>query len=159
MRRSDREITDFNEIISALDGMKECCLSMVDGGKPYSVVMNFGFEVTGEKLTLYFHSATDGRKINVLKADPTVYVEAYTAAGVIEGANGNPCAYSYAYKSVAGEGRAEFITDAGEKSHALNLILKHVAGLNSEFSFPATMLDKTCVFKVTLKNITGKQRI
>ena len=158
MRRADREITDFNEILSALDGMKECCLSMVDGGKPYSVVMNFGFEVTGEKLTLYFHSATDGRKINVLKADPSVYFEAYGAAGVIKGANGNPCAYGYAYKSVAGEGCAEFITDADEKTHALNLILKHVAGLGEKFTFPAAMLDKTCVFKVALKNITGKQR-
>lgn len=158
MRRSDREIADFNEIISALDGMKECCLSMIDGGKPYIAIMNFGFEVTGCKLTLYFHSAIDGRKINALKANPSVYFEAYGAAGVIKGANGNPCAYSYAYKSVAGEGCAEFITDAGEKSRALNLILKHVAELNDEFTFPAAMLDKTCVFKVEAQKITGKQR-
>lgn len=159
MRRKDREINDFGTIINILGEIKECCLSMVDCGKPYMAVMNFGYEVIDGILTLYFHSAIQGRKIDILKQNPEVYFEAYDCHGVIKGKEGVPCAYSCSYSSVAGNGIVDFITDEGEKTRALNLILNHVAGVREYYGFPSDALRKTSVFKVSVKDFTAKQNV
>ena len=68
MRRKDREITDISEII---DLMKKCDvyrLGLNDNGFPYILPLNFGMEQDEEgKVTLYFHSALEGRKTELLK--------------------------------------------------------------------------------------------
>ena len=62
MRRADRQITDVKEISEILQGCKVCHLAMTDQGMPYVVPLNFGYVMEGEILTLYFHSAWEGRK-------------------------------------------------------------------------------------------------
>ena len=43
MRRKDREVTDFYEIINILDKCSVLHLSMISNGMPYSVPVNFGY--------------------------------------------------------------------------------------------------------------------
>ena len=64
MRRQDREISDFSEIIRIIESCDCCRLGFVDNREAYIVPLNFGYEIKGSDLTLYFHSAKEGRKIN-----------------------------------------------------------------------------------------------
>ena len=47
MRRSDREITDFQELITAMRGCDVCRLALHDEPYPYILPLNFGLEVDG----------------------------------------------------------------------------------------------------------------
>lgn len=66
MRRKDREVKDFDEIISILDKCKVLHLAMISEGKPYSVPVNFGYIVRKEdgtkKLSVYIHGAGEYSK-------------------------------------------------------------------------------------------------
>lgn len=63
MRRSDCEIRDHEEIMRII---KKCAVMRIrmtdEDGYAYIVPVNFGFEVQGQKCTLYFHSALEGKK-------------------------------------------------------------------------------------------------
>ena len=57
MRRKDREIQEFEEIIAVIKKCDVCRIAMNDGDVPYIVPMNFGVEVEGEQVFFFFHCA------------------------------------------------------------------------------------------------------
>ena len=67
MRRKDRQVTDpekIREIIAACD----CCrLGLCDHGRAYVVPLDFGFTEQEGRYTFYFHSAREGRKIDLIR--------------------------------------------------------------------------------------------
>lgn len=66
MRRSDREITDFQELITVMRGCDVCRLALHDEPYPYILPLNFGLEVDGETVRLYFHGANTGMKYDLI---------------------------------------------------------------------------------------------
>lgn len=62
MRRKDREITDVQEILNIIRKCDVCRIAMNDGDFPYIVPLNFGLDVQGEQVYLYFHGALEGKK-------------------------------------------------------------------------------------------------
>lgn len=154
MRRKDREITDVNAILELVSECRVCRLAMIDGGAPYIVPLNYGYEYAEGALTFYFHSAREGRKLEILKKNPLVCLELDGRGGLVEDAN--PCAYGYTFASLIGTGRAEFIEDAEEKIYALNRIMKQQAG--REAAFTPAMAEAVCLYKVTTRDFTCKIR-
>lgn len=73
MRRKDREITDFDEMMKIIDRCDVCRLAISDEDFPYIVPMNFGTEVKDGTLYLYFHCAQQGKKIELLKKKQSCY--------------------------------------------------------------------------------------
>ena len=69
MRQKNREITDFNEKIEVMKKCDVCRLALNDDGYPYIIPLNFGMSVEGKKVTLYFHSALEGYKVDLMKRD------------------------------------------------------------------------------------------
>ena len=69
MRRSDREITDFNEMIEVMERCDVCRLAFHGEDYPYILPLNFGMEVQDGRITLYFHGALEGRKYELMKRD------------------------------------------------------------------------------------------
>ena len=59
MRRKDREITDFNEIIEIIKKCDVCRIALNDEDFPYIVPLNFGLDVQGEQVFFYFHCAME----------------------------------------------------------------------------------------------------
>jgi len=153
MRRKDREVTDCEQIKEILDGIKSCRLAMVDCGKPYVVPLSYGYTLDSGKLTVYFHSAKEGRKIDVLKVNSAVCFEMSTEGEAIF-SEATPCDYGYYYSSVIGFGNAEFVENACEKITALKIITKHQAGTDHEFT--QAQADTVCVLKVESGDFTGK---
>ena len=75
MRRSDREITDLNEIISIINDCKVIHLAMLDDGEPYLLPLNFGYTYEDGAFSFFCHSAREGRKLDILRKHPTVAFE------------------------------------------------------------------------------------
>ena len=57
-----REIKDFAEIEEIINIAQVCHLGMVNGGQPYVLPMNFGYE----NKTIYLHGAPEGKKNDVI---------------------------------------------------------------------------------------------
>ncbi|MHB8064990.1 MAG: pyridoxamine 5'-phosphate oxidase family protein [Ruminiclostridium sp.] len=119
MRRKDREVSNTEEIKHIIEKCKVCHLAMVDRGQPYVVPLNFGYIIDENSLTLFFHSAKTGRKIDILSENNAVCFEmAFEGKlGYIE----DPCNSGYYFESVQGFGHVEFIEDINEKCNALTL--------------------------------------
>ena len=152
--RREREVTDMQEIIGILDRAKIVHVGMIDNGKPYVVPMNYGYTMEDGKLTLYLHGATQGRKIDALRANPNVFVEIDTDIIPFEGEAA--CQHGVSYASVMGEGVAELIEDAQGKMESLSVLMKTQTG--KEFAFTDKMVFGVTVIKVAVSQYTAKRR-
>jgi nitroimidazol reductase NimA-like FMN-containing flavoprotein (pyridoxamine 5'-phosphate oxidase superfamily) len=162
MRRNDREITGIEEKLEIIARTRVCRLAMVDSGggadknpEPYLVPLNFGWEYRGGTLFLYFHSALEGRKIDILKRGGPVCCEMDGGHELIAGPQG--CSYSFAYESVIGTGTVEFIGDREEKIRGLNLLLRHQSGEDRDFPLDGGVLERTAVFMLRAETWTAKK--
>jgi len=155
MRRSDREITDTRDIIEILDSCDVCRLAMSQDDFPYVVPMNFAFDFENDRLTLYFHCARQGKKLDIIAKNPNVCFEVDCAHELVKGES--VCHYSMKYQSVIGTGIAELITDNAEKSAAMTKIMRRYAPEAGEgFMFPAHALEAVAVICVRVDTFTGK---
>ena len=154
MRRKEREVTDIRQQLNILKRCKVCRLAMQDAQGLYIVPMNFGYEYQDGKLTLYFHGAREGRKIQTLENSPTVAFEMDCEGELLEGEN--PCAYGYAYKSLMGTGKAVLVSKTEEKKKALSLLMRHQTGM--EFCFTDQQTESVAVIRVEAKEMTAKCR-
>lgn len=108
------------------------------------------------ELTLYFHSAREGRKAEAFSQGADVAIEMDIDLGNITG--GFACAYSRAYRSIMGTGRVEPVEDPAEKLRGLTLLMEHSApGAPCEFS--PESLERTAVFRIAVREFTGKERL
>ena len=149
MRRSDKEITDPKAIEDIILKSKVCKLAVCDGNQPYIVPLCFGFKDN----TLFFHSAPQGKKIDMLKKNPNVCFEFEIYTQVIKSAMA--CKWGMKYKSVIGYGTAEFITDKDQKQQAFDIIMKQYT--DESFSYEETLLNAAVIIKVEIQSLTGKQ--
>jgi nitroimidazol reductase NimA-like FMN-containing flavoprotein (pyridoxamine 5'-phosphate oxidase superfamily) len=156
MQRKDREITDIEEINSIIKNCKTCHVAMVDDGMPYVVPLSFGYEISEKELSLYFHSAKEGRKIDILHKNNTVCFD-MCCEGEPVNAKKTPCNSGYYYSSVIGNGNVEFVTDIDEKIEALTLLLKHQAGI--DVSFTEQQANAVCIYKIVTNDFTGKKKL
>jgi len=118
----------------------------------YIVPMNFGYSFDGNQLVLFFHSAKQGRKIDSLKANNEVCFEMDCEHKLLDA--DTACNYGFYFKSVIGNGQAEFIDDIEEKKSALSVLMKHQTG--QDFTFDDKMAGIVTVFKIVASSFTGK---
>lgn len=155
MRRKDREVNDINGIEEIVKSCKTCHVAMVDDGMPYVIPLSFGYEINDDVLTLYFHSAKEGRKIDILQKNNSVCFEMCNEGEAIY-AKETPCNSGYYYSSVIGNGKVEFITDMNEKIKALTLLMKHQTG--ADVAFNEEQADTVCVYKIASNDFSGKKK-
>lgn len=157
MRRKDKELADVAEIVAVVDKCKYCRLAMCDGASPYIVPLNYGYRFEGGKLTLLFHSAREGRKMDILRTNPRVCFEMDVDGGLITAETA--CGHSYAFECVVGEGDVVFVEDHGDKTRALNEIMKHQTGKDVDHAYESAMLDRIAIYRVTADWFTGKRKV
>lgn len=151
MRRTDREITDFSQIMDILNRCDTVRLAMQDEGAPYVVPLSFGVEEREGKATVYFHCAREGKKVELLRKNAQVCVQADRFLAVQQTQRG----VTTHYESVIGYGHCEELTDPADRRHGYELLLRH-------YGQPLSILDaclaegKTRVYRVVLERVTGK---
>lgn len=152
--RREREVTDINDILGILDRAKIVHVGMIDEGRPYVVPMNYGYVFENGVLTLYLHGAKEGRKIDIIRKNPNVFIEIDTD---IEPFEGNiACKYGLSYSSVMGEGVAKLIEDVEQKKKGLSVLMK--TQTNKDFEFTDKMVSIVCVIKIEVSKFTAKRR-
>ena len=152
--RREREVTDINEIIGILDRAKVVHVGMIDRDMPYVVPMNYGYLIDENGLTLYLHGAKTGRKLDVIRDNPKVFIELDTDIIQFEGKTA--CQYGICYSSVMGEGIAEIIDDIEEKKLGLAVLMKTQTG--KEFEIDDKMANVVSVIKIKVPEYTAKHR-
>lgn len=152
--RREREVTDMNEILGILDRARIVHVGMIDGDLPYVVPMNYGYTMDDSGLTLYLHGATAGRKLDVLRMNPRVFIEIDTDVVPFEGPAA--CQHGTCYSSIMGDGVAEIIEDAEGKMHGLTILMKTQTG--KDFTFTDKMVAGVTVIRVRVPEFTAKKR-
>ncbi len=152
MRRKEREVWDINELLSIVQECRICHLGMQDEKGVYIVPLNYGFEYLNETLTLYFHSANVGRKIDALKKNNSVCIEMDCDHRLIEG--DKACDFSFGFKSIIGNGKVYFVDDTTEKTKGLQLLMRHET--QKDYVFDEKMINSVTVYKVVVADFSGK---
>lgn len=153
MRRKDREITDFDEIVSVIEKCDVCRLALNDSDYPYIVPLNFGMQIENEKIVLYFHSALEGTKLELIKKDNRASFEMDCGHKLVTTLDTGSCTMNY--ESVIGRGIIEFVPE-NEKYEALKVLMSHYH--KEDFPFNVKVIPRTAVYKLTVSEITGKRR-
>lgn len=155
MRRKDREVTDLNKIQDIIKNNQCCRLGFIDQNKVYIVPLNYGYLYENNKHIFYFHSAKEGKKIDLIKQNNQVGFEIDNNHQLVEG--NTPCQYSMKYQSIIGHGIIELIEDNEEKKLGLQLIMKNVA--HQEVLFNDQMVNGVAVMKLTVETLSCKENI
>ena len=91
MRRSDREISAFEDIVAIMRKCDVCRIALNHDGYPYILPLNFGLSVTGRKIELYFHGAADGLKYRLMEKDHRASFEMDCAHRLVMEKKGEAC--------------------------------------------------------------------
>ena len=155
MRRKDREITDMNEIIEIMKKCGVCRLALFDEEYPYIVPLNFGMSAQSGKICLYFHGASSGKKLDLIKKCGKASFEMDCGHNLITGERA--CDYTMEYESVCGCGTVEILNDS-EKTAALTSLMNQYDKKESH-EFDEKEIKAVMVFKLNVENITGKRLV
>lgn len=150
MRRTDREIDSRAEIEEVIRGAQVCRLAFALGNEPYIVPISFGFD----GVSLYFHTAPTGKKIDFINANRRVCFELERNVKLERDASG-ACKWTFSFESVVGYGTVNEVEAVEEKVNGLNQIMLHYSG--REWDFEKAQLAQTRVWRVEIESMTGKR--
>jgi hypothetical protein len=149
MRRSEKEIKSRPEIESVILKSDVCRIGLADGNIPYVFPVNFGYEAN----SLYFHSAKEGRKLEIIRRNNNVCFEVDTDHAFVKAEKG--CNWAMKYQSVIGTGKAVIIENIPEKITALKLIMAHYS--DGKYEFSERDAEKVAVIRIDIESLSGKK--
>lgn len=154
MRQENREIKEFNEIIEVMKNCDVCRLALNDDEYPYILPLNFGMEIVDGKVNLYFHSALEGYKADLIKKDNRASFEMDCKHQLQYFEEKGYC--TMAYESVIGRGRIR-ILDEEEKMDALKKLMDHYH-MGKDAYFNPEAIFRTLVYVLEVEKMTGKRK-
>lgn len=145
------------EMISAILSLGQVAtVALHDDPYPYEVAMNYGFEWK-EKPVFYFHMATEGHRVSLLRKNPKVAVSIYEwldRLGYDTWQHEN-----HDYRSVHAYGSAEIITIAEKEEYLKGLnLLQTCNGRKALPSVSEEVGKKLFVMRVEADYITAKAK-
>lgn len=150
MRRKDKEIKDHHQLEDILKHGTICRLAFVDNDTSYIVPLSYGYT----HQTLYFHSAAEGKKIDLLRKNPRLCFEIETGVEVVSAPL--PCNWGMKYKTIIGHGTATIIENISEKMMAMNIIMDQYGLEHPDRNIKADALKGIVIFKLSITKMTGK---
>ncbi|TSA43635.1 hypothetical protein D4R54_00200 [archaeon] len=153
LRRSEKALDDPKEIEQLLASVRIMTVACCSGNEPYLFTVDFAWDPQAREL--WFHCATEGRKIKILQANPRVCVTVVEDRGYMDG----EC--DHAYRSLVLEGKASVVTDLSGKRRALELLArKHERqpeAILARFAGNDEAVRKVGIVRVSVDSVTGKQ--
>ena len=158
MRRKDREITDFDEMMKIIAKCDTCRLALFDDEFPYIVPLNFGTDVEEGQLYLYFHSAKVGTKLDLIRKNNKVTFEMDCGHNIIMYDERMSCTMGYVSICDLKAGNLHFpiVWKDENKINALKILMRHYH--EEDFKFNEKVAMMTEVFRVKVLDMTGKRR-
>jgi uncharacterized protein len=151
LKRKDLEITDEKLLKKILKETTYVTLALSMNNQPYLIALSHGYDEKNN--CLYFHCATEGKKIHYFKANPTVWGQAFLDYGYVQG----KCAHLYA--SVHFQGKVTIIEDLEQKRNAaecmINQLDKEPAKLIADLT--EKRLNNVVIGRIDIDYISGKK--
>ncbi len=148
MRRKERECSDPTFFTTMLTSSAVMTLAFQAEDFPYVIPVNFAFLNNA----LYVHSATEGRKLDCLKANPNVGFSIHELLGI------DREKATTLYTCLYGEGRARVILDDEEKQTALAALAEKYQS-RCPRPVPDAMLKKTAILRIDIVSLSGKRHL
>jgi nitroimidazol reductase NimA-like FMN-containing flavoprotein (pyridoxamine 5'-phosphate oxidase superfamily)/phosphohistidine phosphatase SixA len=149
MRRKDRLVTDKNWMEGVLKRGKVLHLGLAEkDGRPYVVPLCYGYRDGA----IYLHGAPAGMKAGILAGNPRVCFQITEGAEAVRGETAPQ--FTMKYRSVTGFGIVRAITDAAEKTEALNAIMDQYDGPRVDAGTAEKM--PVWVARLDIESMTGK---
>ncbi len=146
MRRAEREVTDITEIERILNDAQVCRIALVDGEFPYLIPMCFGYSLESGELALYFHSALQGKKMELLKKNNNAAFEIDKPGEILP--DENACSFSASFECITGRGTIDVLNGI-EKITALNSIMAKYDKSGREHKYSEQSLNNVALLKLT----------
>ena len=152
IRRKDKEITNPKQLKKILKEASFVSLAMVKDGEPYLVSLSQGYDEDNN--CIYFHSASQGKKLDFMHANPAVWGQAVIDQGYHVG----ECSHLYA--SVMFKGKVEFIDDLETKRNVFRIMVNQLEP-NPESIMDDMLSSKgiptTVVCRINIEYMSGKK--
>ena len=114
----------------------------------YVVPLNYGYADGA----LYFHSAPEGRKVDILKKNSEVCFTVVSDYELVRGEKA--CSWTAEYRSVIGTGKARILTEPEEKERGLAVFMGQYSG--EDYDFSDIPLNNLIVIRVDIETLMGK---
>lgn len=152
MRRKDRQVTDRAEIERVLSESSVCRVGFYDGEEVYIVPLSFGFQEQAGRLTLYFHSAGEGRKVDLFCRGGRAGFEMDCEERLVLAETA--CGCTVLYRSIIGSGRTREVPPE-EKEAAMRAVLAHYT--DAPLPIDPAMLARTRLFALEVDELSCKE--
>jgi len=152
LRRDDREITDKATIEAILNRAGVGRLGLAVDNLAYVVPLNYVYHHGA----IYFHCADEGRKIDMLTANPQVCFEVDEDYGIVR--SNKPSPHSTHYASVIVFGQAQIVANLQRKFEALQALLDKYAPGRHYRPMRLNETKTVTVVEIIINGMTGKAR-
>jgi nitroimidazol reductase NimA-like FMN-containing flavoprotein (pyridoxamine 5'-phosphate oxidase superfamily) len=149
MRRKEKEIKDPQMLEQLIKEAQICRVAFHSDPYPYIVPMNYGYHENA----LYFHCALEGKKLNLLEANPMVGFEIEINERLET--SEESCRWTTHYQSIFGQGEIAIIKDFDEKERGLDILMQQHG--KSDNKYESKLVDRMHVLKLSIHQMTGKQ--
>lgn len=155
MRRADREILDENRIEQVIAGCQSLHLGLFDraADEVYVVPLSFGYEKENGRYVFWFHGASEGRKLELIRQNGKAGFEMERGAVLKGGEMG--CDWTTSFESVIGTGSIAPVQTEQEKRHGLQVIMRHLTG-KADWQFREDYVQSVCVFRLEAEKLSCK---
>lgn len=153
MRRKDREVTDFEAIVSIIDACDIIRIGLADDDFPYIVPVNFAYTADNQEICFYIHGAMVGRKYEMLMKNPHCSFEMdipLKMECLVEQKD-----VTMRYKSVMGKCDVEFLEGEARQSAIDDVIMARYEE-TKDFEYNKDVVKRTAVFKLKVIEISAK---
>ena len=155
IKRKEQEIVDINVMKKVLGSTQYVTIALCKGNKPYLVTLSHGYDT--EQNCIYFHCATEGKKLDYLSANNKIWGQALIDEGFIDG----ECIQHYS--SVQFRGEVSFPSNADDKIQALACMIQQ-QNKNPEPMLtkleeldPKTGLKNVLIGRIDIEYLSGKR--
>lgn len=152
MRKFQREVTNFEEIIKIIEQCDVVRLGLYADDYPYVVPLSFGYEAADGSICIYFHCAAEGKKIDLLRADDRACAEFDIFHRYVDTGH----SLTADYESVMGFGHVQPCAGV-EKVKGIRLLLEHT-GYADRSAEQCAALPQVSVYKMVFTSFTAKKR-
>lgn len=149
VRRKDREITDPQALKTVLKTTKYVTIALCMDNEPYLVSLSHGYDEN--RNCLYFHCASEGKKLAYINANNKAWGQAVLDYGVTDECD-------YAYTSVHFKGTISLIENLREKQHAIEVMVRQLSENPEEklAKIRPEKLAKTTMGRIDIEYMSGK---
>ena len=152
MRRRDKQVAEQDELVKPLMEAEYITLALCSDNQPYIATLSHGYDL--EKNCIYFHCAREGKKLDILRMNPSVWGQALIDFGYQHGS----C--DHLYHTTQFSGTVSFVEDSDEKKHAIVTMIKHLDNDPAaiiENQVKPSSIAKVYIGRIDITEMSGKK--